>query len=152
MAADKLVFEVQVTQKGVKIVQKDVDALGVSVDRTAKKTKDAKRAQDEYNYSLNQGVTGVSSAARSFSKLSQAIGNGPNGLVGAYATLAANAFAVSAAFNVLRDASQAQQVMKGLEVQGARLGYTLTNTAKSIQEISRGSLSMAESMQLLLRA
>lgn len=150
--ADKAIFEIVVTDKGLKINQKKVDELGASVERTTKKTKEASKATDELNYKLNQGATGVSSAARSFSKLNQAIGDGPNGLVGAYATLAANAFAVSAAFNVLRNASQVEQVMKGLEVQGARLGLTLTNTAKSIQEISRGSLSMAESMQTAAQA
>jgi len=150
--ADKAIFEIVVTDKGLKISQKNVDALGASVEKTTKRTKDLEKAQEKTNYQLNQGVTGASSAARSFSKLNQAIGEGPNGLVGAYATLAANAFAVSAAFNVLRSASQAEQVMKGLEVQGARLGFTLTNTAASIQEISRGSLSMAESMQTAAQA
>jgi murein DD-endopeptidase MepM/ murein hydrolase activator NlpD len=150
--ADKAIFEIIVTDKGLKINQKKVDELGAAVERTTKKTKEAGKAQDELNYKLNQGATGVSSAARSFSKLSQAIGDGPNGLVGAYATLAANAFAVSAAFNVLRSAAQAEQVMKGLEVQGARTGQALTVTARKVQELSGYTLSLADAMQATAQA
>ncbi len=150
--ADKAIFEIVVTDKGLKISQKNVDALGASVEKTTKRTKDLEKAQEKTNYQLNQGVTGASSAAKSFSKLNQAIGEGPNGLVGAYATLAANAFAVSAAFNVLRESAQMELVMKGLEVQSARLGITLTNTAARVQELSRGQLSLAESMQATAQA
>lgn len=150
--ADKAIFEIVVTEKGLKINQKNVEALGASVQKTTKNTKEASKAQDELNYKLNQGATGVSSAARSFSKLSQAIGDGPNGLVGAYATLAANAFAVSAAFNVLRSAAQAEQVMKGLEVQGARTGQALTVTAKRVQELSQYTLSLGDAMQATAQA
>lgn len=150
--ADKAIFEIIVTDKGLKVNQRKVDDLGKSVERTTKQTKEASKATDELNYKLNQGATGVSSAAKSFSKLSQAIGNGPNGLVGAYATLAANAFAVNAAFNVLRSAAQAEQVMKGLEVQGARTGQALTVTAKKVQELSGYTLSLADAMQATAQA
>lgn len=151
MAAN-VIFEIQVSDKGLKVSQKNVDNLGDAVDRTNRKTKEAGKAQDELNYKLNQGTTGVSSAAKSFSKLNQAIGAGPNGLVGAYATLAANAFALSAAFNVLKNASQNALVMKGLEIQGARLGVTLTNTAKSVQSLSGDMLSLATAMRATAQA
>lgn len=150
--ADRAVFEIIVTDKGLKINQKKVEELGASVERTTKRTKEAGKASEELNYKLNQGTVGASSAARSFSKLSQAIGEGPNGLVGAYATLAANAFAVSAAFNVLRSAAQAEQVMKGLEVQGARTGQALTVTAKRVQELSGYTLSLGDAMQATAQA
>ena len=134
-------LKVRVAADGtMKLVAKDMEKLGAS-------TKKAADAQDDYNYKLNQGVTGVSSAARSFSKLNQTIGNGPNGLVGAYATLAANTFAVSAAFNALRSAAQVEQMMQGLETQGARTGRSLINVSNSLQEITKYSLSAADAMQ-----
>lgn len=150
--ADKAVFEIIVTDKGLKVNQKNVENLGKSVDNTNRKTREAGKAQDELNYKLNQGATQVSSAAKSFSKLNQAIGNGPNGLVGAYATLAANAFAISAAFNVLKEASKTTQILKGLEIQGARLGVTLTNTARSVKELSGDMLSLADAMRATAQA
>jgi hypothetical protein len=134
-------LKVRVAADGtMKLVAKDMEKLGAS-------TKKAADAQGEYNYRLNQGVTGASSAARSFSKMNQTIGSGPNGLVGAYATLAANAFAVSAAFNALRAAAQVEQMMKGLETQGARTGKSLVNVSNSLQEITKFSLSAADAMQ-----
>jgi murein DD-endopeptidase MepM/ murein hydrolase activator NlpD len=145
--ADKAIFEIIVTSKGLKITQKEVDELGNSVKRSTKNTRDASKAQDDFNYKLNQGASGVSSAARSFSKLNQAIGSGPNGLVGAYATLAANAFAVSAAFNTLRNAAQVEQMMRGLEVQGARTGKSLVTLSKDVQKLTGYSIGLADSMK-----
>jgi hypothetical protein len=146
--ANKLTIEVVVSDNGTaKIVQKGIEGVGRAAEGTTKKTRDASKAQDELNYKLNQGATGVSSAARSFSKLNQAIGEGPNGLVGAYATLAANAFAVSAAFNTLREAAQVEQMMKGLEVQSARTGIALKNIASNIVELTGNSISMADAMK-----
>lgn len=145
--ADRAVFEIIVTDKGLKINQKKVEELGASVEKTTKRTREAGKATDELNYKLNQGTVGTSSAAKSFSKLNQAIGDGPSGLVGAYATLAANAFAVSAAFNALRNAAQVEQMMQGLEVQGARTGRNLKGLAQDLQEVTNYSISAAEAME-----
>jgi hypothetical protein len=136
----------------LKLATGNINKAAKATDNLATSQQKLGKTSDETNYKLNQGTIGSSSAARSFSKLNQAIGEGPNGLVGAYATLAANAFAVSAAFNVLREATQAEMVMKGLEVQGARLGVTLTNTAQTVQELARGQLSLTESMQATAQA
>lgn len=151
--AQKVLLEVIVSDGGsAKIIQKGIEGVGAAAERTTKKTKEAGKAQDELNYKLNQGTIGSSSAARSFSKLNQAIGAGPNGLVGAYATLAANAFAVSAAFNALKNAATVTQLMQGLDAQGARMGRTLSLTAKNIQEITDGALGMADAMRATAQA
>lgn len=150
--AEKAIFEIVVTEKGLRVTQKGVEQLGNEVEKTSRKQKGASKAADELNYKLNQGTVGASSAARSFSKLNQAIGAGPNGLVGAYATLAANAFAVSAAFNALREAAMLEQVMRGLEIQSGRTGQALTVTAQRVQELSGFTLSLGESMQATAQA
>lgn len=121
--------------------------MASEVDNVSTANRRNSKAQDEVNYKLNQGTIGASSAARSFSKLNQAIGSGPNGLVGAYATLAANAFAVSAAFTALREAAQVEQMMKGLEVQGARTGKNLAGLSKELQQLTNYSISAADAMQ-----
>jgi murein DD-endopeptidase MepM/ murein hydrolase activator NlpD len=151
--ANKLTVEIVVSDNGTaKIVQKGIEGVGNAAESTTKKTRAAGKAQDEFNYKLNQGATGVSSAARSFSKLNQAIGEGPNGLVGAYATLAANAFAVSAAFNVLKNASQVEQLLAGLEAQGARTGKTLTGLAGDLKDITGAAISSADAMRAVAQA
>ena len=126
---------------------KQLRGMAGEIDNVTSSNKRGSKAQDEVNYKLNQGTIGASSAARSFSKLNQAIGNGPNGLVGAYATLAANAFAVSAAFNQLRSAAQVEQMMKGLETQGARTGKNLKGLSQDLQELTNYSISAADAMQ-----
>lgn len=145
--AEKAIFEIVVTEKGLRVAKKGVEQLGNEVEKTSRKQKEASKAADELNYKLNQGTVGASSAARSFSKLNQSIGAGPNGLVGAYATLAANAFAVSAAFNALKNAQQAELVLKGLEVQGARTGRSLTLAAERLREIVGFGIDAQEAMQ-----
>lgn len=133
-------------------VEKNITKASKAAKNLGDAQKAAGKASDEHNYKLNQGASATASAGRNMSKLAQTIGSGPNGLVGAYATLAANAFAVSAAFNALRSASQTEQVLRGLEVQGARTGKTLTNTAKEVEALTRGSLSAADAMQTVAQA
>ena len=145
---NELVLKLVLTEKGLQLGTKHVAELGAAVEKTTKSKKEASKAADELNYKQNQGIIGNSSAARSFSKLSQAIGNGPNGLVGAYATLAANAFAVSAAFTKLREAAAAENVLKGLEAQGARTGKTLTLLSKQVKELTGNAISGAEAMRM----
>jgi hypothetical protein len=135
------------TDGSLQLVTKNIDKAAKSSDNLAASQKKVAKGSDEVNYKLNQGIIGTSSAAKSFSKLDQAIGNGSNGLVGAYATLAANAFAVSAAFNTLRSAAQVEQMMKGLEVQGARTGRNLKGLAEDLQALTNYSISAAEAME-----
>jgi hypothetical protein len=147
MASNSVEFRVVVNADGLVTGLKQVTNFGNETQKAGKKAREAGDAADHLNYKMNQGVTGASSASRSFSKLSQTIGQGNGGLVGAYATLAANAFAVSAAFNALRSAAQVEQLMEGLEFQGAKTGRTLSTVASSIQEITEGSLSAADAMR-----
>lgn len=147
MAGNSVEFRVVVNADGLVTGLKQVTNFGNETQKTGKKAKVASDEVGHLNYTMNQGVVGASSAARSFSKLNQTIGSG-GGLVGAYATLAANAFAVSAAFNALREASQVEQLMQGLEFQGAKTGRTLSTVAQSIREITEGSISAADAMRV----
>ena len=134
------------------LAEKNIKKAGKAVSDLGSAQGDAAKNGKKHNDVMNGGVSSANNSARSMSKLLETVGGNNSGLVAAYATLATNAFAVSAAFSLLRGAAQSAQVMEGLRVQGARLGVTLTNTASSIQEISRGSLSMADSMQAAAQA
>lgn len=146
MADNSVVFEVLVTDKGLKITQKNIDNLGNAVDKTSKKTKEAKGSAEDLFSTQNKGIIGTANSTKSFSKLAQTIGGDGTGLVGAYATLAANAFAVSAAFNALRSAQQAEMVLQGLEAQGARTGSALTVAADKMREVVGFGISSQEAM------
>lgn len=141
-------YNVNVTDNGsVARSVKSIRGYSKEVAQAEGNTRRASTATGELNYKLNQGVTGTSSAARSFSKLNQAIGHGPNSLVGAYATLAANTFAVVAAFTALREAAQVEQVLKGLELQGAKTGRTLEIAAQKLKTITGDAISTADALR-----
>jgi hypothetical protein len=75
---------------------KGVDQLGNSTDRLAS-------SKNRYN-KLEKGTAGLTSnTTKGFAKQAQMIGGG---LVPAYATLAANVFAITAAFGVLQRSLQ----------------------------------------------
>lgn len=148
MGANSAQFDIIINAVGhLDKAVKELRGLGTESDNVNKKTREGSKAQNELNYKLNQGAAASASAGRNMSKLAQTIGSGPNGLVGAYATLAANAFAVSAAFNALRSAEQAQMVLRGLEEQGARTGRTLTVAADSLREVVGFGISAQDSMK-----
>ena len=123
----------------------------VSAGKAAKNLGNAQRSAAEgatsHNTALNGGVTSANNSGRANAKLLQTLGGSNSGLVAAYATLATNAFAVSAAFSALSSAAKAEQVLRGLEEQGARTGLTLSITAKNMREITGDAISMADSMQ-----
>jgi len=146
MAGNSVEFRVVVNADGLVTGLKQVTNFGNETQKTGKKAREAGDAADHLNYTMNQGVTGASSAARSFSKLNQTIGQGGGGLVQAYATLAANVFAVSAAFNALRSAQQSEMILQGLEAQGARTGRTLSIAAESLREVVGFGISSTEAM------
>lgn len=140
MANDRILLEVVVTNKGLKLQQKGIEELTNSTRRAGKASGDLYNTQAK-------GVIGTANSTKSFSKMAETIGSGGGGLVGAYATLAANAFAVSAAFNALRSATQAEMVLRGLEEQGARTGRTLTGAAEKLREVVGFAISSTDAMQ-----
>ena len=118
MADGKLIFEIVAEGKNIKLVQKQTDKLAESVEDTHKARDKSTKSQDKYN-KLEKGIHQTNlSSAKGFSKMNQTLG-GSSGLVGAYATLAANIFAATAAFNALKRAAQLNQLIEGLKVLGS---------------------------------
>jgi hypothetical protein len=144
--ADTLIFEVQATSKGLKVVQKDTKALADQVERTNTARDKAGKSQDNYNRREKGIAQSNLSSAKGFSKMNQTLG-GSSGLVGAYATLAANVFAATAAFNALRRAAQLEQLVAGLELVGAAAGRNLTYAADKLREVSGFAISTDQAMR-----
>ena len=146
--ANRVVFKI-VTQGGKDVVQliDDTKTLKKRVDSVSDSYGRGSKAASNFNKSQEKGVIGTAKNSRDFSKLSQTIGSGDNGLVGAYATLAANTFAVVAAFEALKRATNALKVMEGLSAQGARIGKTLSIAADEIRSVTNETLSMADAMR-----
>lgn len=139
-----LKFKIEGDPKGAKVISAEVDKAANAQTRLGGSTRQATEAQEGQNKTMRDGVRGTANSTKSFSKLAETVGGG---LVGAYAALAANIFAVSAAFNALRGAQQAQMVLQGLETQGARTGRTLTLAAEGLREIVRFGIDSQTAMQ-----
>jgi hypothetical protein len=139
----------------IKIIAKDegslkkllagLNSVNKELDRTASSHTRGSKAAENFNHKMDKGIIGTGNSVRSFSKLAQSIDGDHNSLVGAYAALAANIFAVSAAFLALKQAAEVEQVVAGLVASGARLGLTYKNTIQEVKELSGGLLSLEQS-------
>lgn len=94
----------------------------------------------------SMGTTGAS--ARDFANQAQGLG----GLVRIYATVAANLFAVSAAFNALKDAANTTNMVKGLDQLGAASGMALGSLSKRLVESTDGAITLREAMGTVAKA
>ena len=70
-----------------------------------------------------------------------------SGLVPAYAALASNVFAITAAFGALQRAAQFEQLTKGLETLGTASGTALKTISANLQEATGHALSLEEAMR-----
>ena len=153
MAANEITFKVKVTKDGsLKVVAKDADKAAKGTEKLGKATDETTKARNRYS----RGEKGVAEAGmnstKSFSKMRDVMGGGSSGLVGAYATLAANVFALTAAFGILQRASAAQQLAEGLEFTGTVAGRNLPYIADQLKAITGAAVSTQEAMSAVALA
>jgi len=121
--------------------------IGQEAEKTAKSTDKATKASSKYN----KGQKGVAQAGmngtKAFSKMRNEIGGGGSGLVGAYAGLAANIFALTAAFGALSRASRANQLEQGLIALGQASGLAMHTLSKGLVEATGNAISLEEAMR-----
>lgn len=142
----KALFEVAVKSTGLGKAKGDLDAMGKSAQNAGKAHHTARDAAEAHYAVQAKGVIGTANSTKSFSKLASTMGEG-GGIVGAYATLAANVFAVTAAFNALKGAAQVEQITRGLEVLGNRSGQTLGIVASQLRDITAGAVSTEQALR-----
>lgn len=162
----KLRAVLEMFTKGTDKAQKEVGGINKQLDQAAdnaaRMNKNLSQTQtgrsrgkvdDTRDYRTQRGITGARGASgRDFAALARA-GDGAEGsFVGAYASLAANIFAVTAAFQALSNAARTEQLTKGLELMGARGGVALTLTAKNLQAVTDNAISAADAMKATAQA
>ena len=147
MATNDIKFKVVATADGFNIVQKKQKGLADQIDRTTKSTKNLTKSQNDNYGRQKQGLIQTANGTKNFSKLSQTIGSGSSGLVGAYATLAANVFAASAAFNALRQAAAFSQLTEGFTFMANEAGRTTSVVVDRLKEITGQALSTREALE-----
>ena len=136
--ADTITVTYKVNEDG------SLSKIAKGADKAAKATDKATNSSDRYS-KKQKGVAGATSnSTKSFSKMSQGM---TSGLVPAYATLAANVFALSAAFGVLSRNDAIGKLEEGLEFTGRAAGRNLGLVARGLQEITDNAISAEQAMR-----
>ena len=127
----------KVTSSGLNKVDKDAKKAGKSFNTLDKNARSTDRAM--------KGVSNMSSnTTKNFSKMSQGI---TGGLVPAYATLAAQLFALDALFRFLREAADFRVLQKGQELFAASTGRAMRTLSRDIQAATSAQISFKEASQ-----
>ncbi len=143
MAKDnEIIIKIITSDKGTKASIVNQKKLQKEAGKTADQYKKTGKQAQDYNKKEKALYQGNLSTAKGFSKMKETMGSGSSGLVGAYATLAANVFAATAAFNALRGAAQVQTLIEGFTFLGNAAGQTSMQVARGLREITDGAISM----------
>lgn len=152
MAGNTVEYELLFSDKSNSMQKRIDDAKTLNKEMT-QAARSSYRAEGDkgisgQDYGRARGATGTGASARDFAKESQGLG----GLVRLYATVAANLFAVGAAFNSLREAMNTTNMVQGLNQLGATSGQSLGTLAKNLATASGGALSLRDAMEATAKA
>ncbi|MAC71692.1 MAG: hypothetical protein CMP84_16010 [Gammaproteobacteria bacterium] len=138
MANNKVFIDVVIDDKGTtKRIAVEANKLGAALDTTGKSARTADR-------NLKGAAQTSANGTKNFSKMAQGISGG---LVPAYATLAANIFAVTAAFSFFKSAADLRVVQESQENFAKSTGTSLSLLTSRIQEATDGVLTFQEAAQ-----
>jgi len=155
---------IEITDKGLKEVTTGLTKLHSLIEKidkqpitvgvsgnTAKSTKEAAASTKKYSESISAAdraakgfANTTTNSTKAFAKQSQGLG----GLVHIYATVAANIWAMGAAFNSLREAADLKAVIEAQEELATNSGRSLNAVTRALKEGSDGALSLAKSLTL----
>ena len=139
MAKSKAKVEVEVTETGAKMTQKSLDGVANSTNAAAKNSDSLSKSAGTLDRNLKGTANATSNSTKSFSKMSQGMG----GLVAVYATIAAQVFAVTAAFTFFRNAVDFKNLIAGQEALAASSGIAYKTITSGIQAATNAQLDYA---------
>lgn len=136
--ANTVKIKVHIDDDGtLSIVGKKAKGAATSMDALATRSTAADRAL--------KGTAGISSnTTKNFAKMSQGI---TGGLVPAYATLAANIFAISAAFNFFKQQADLSNLEKSQQSFAQSSGVAIKSVTGALQEASGGMLTFRQASE-----
>ena len=140
--AKKVTIDIEVNGKMQKATL-SAKKLKKALDET-KASQDGLNASTRKGYRAMQGsAQATSNSTKAFSKQAGVVG----GLVPVYATFAANVFAVSAAFGVLKRAAALERLETSLERIGALSGRNLGALAADLKTVADQAISTEQSLR-----
>lgn len=134
MSKNKVEIDVNVDDKGT------TKKLGLESKKAAQGMDDLGKGARTADRNLKGAAQASANGTKNFSKMGQGMG----GLVGVYATLAASAFALSAAFQFLKGASDFRNLLEGQKALGAVTGVAYKTITNSVIAATDGQLKYAD--------
>ena len=143
--ANEVKLTIRVGDDGsLNVIAKQAKQAAAAVEGVGDATRKTTNARNKYSKS-EKGVAGATSnSTKAFSKMTTGI---QGGLVPAYATLAANVFAVTAAFGVLQRSAAVKQLEEGLIFTGRAAGQNLPMIVDGLRQITGAAVSTADAMR-----
>jgi hypothetical protein len=135
MAKDKVTVDVKVDDKG------STKKVGLGAAGAADGLDRMGRAAQTTDRRLKGAAQTSANSTKNNAKMMQGISSG---LVPAYATLAANVFALTAAFNFLKNAADVANLRKSQTAFAASTGIAMRGLTTRLQEAANGMLSFKE--------
>ena len=128
------------------VVAKQAKAAAAATDGLTDSTNRGRKAADGFHKG-QKGVAGATSnSTKAFSKMNASMG-GSSGLVAAYASLAANVFALTAVFGALRRAAQVEQLTVGMSELGRTSGLAMQSLSRGLVKSTGNAISFADAMR-----
>lgn len=118
----------------------ELDKAGIAGDKASKTTGKLNKQTKDLDRNLRGTAKMSGNSTKEFSKMQQGMG----GVVAAYATLAAQVFAVSAAFQFLQGASDLRNLIDGQRAMGTITGTAYASITASVQEATGAQLKFAD--------
>jgi len=131
----------------VNVNTKDVNDGTAKMTVKAQKLKSSLEEVDKSTSTTARGLNSVGGNVKNttsaFAKQAQGLG----GVVRVYATIAANIFALSAAFGVLKKAADLSIMTKAADDLSRSTGQNFASVAKDMQKITGGAISFTDAMR-----
>ncbi len=131
------------TDKKLNKITRSSGVLDKALKGTAGATRNTAKSANVLDRALKGTAGATSSATKAFAKQSQGMG----GLVHVYATIAANVFALSSAYLVLKRNADLTILAKASETLSASTGTNFGYIAKQMKQITNGALSIHDAMR-----
>ena len=143
-------YVLNVEAKGLSSAAKNADnlkdyikGLDESIAKSSKTTTAFSKSMQETDRNIKGVGQSTNNTTRAFSKMSQ----GMTGvLVPAYATVAANIFALTATFNALRQAADFEVMINSAEKMGEVTGASLITVGKELQQITGYAINLKDAL------
>ena len=146
MAGKQVYIDIVVDDKGTtKRVAVDAKKLGVALEGAGASAGKASKSQDGFSAATNRANKQTRALAGTANSLGKTMGNLSSGIQGglvpAYATLAANVFAITALFDALSRAADTTKLIAGQEALAANTGVAYRTITNSIKDATGAQIS-----------